>query len=283
LAAADPYTAMVTITVLVDNTVVAPAPRGLRGEWGFAAAVDDVLFDTGQSESVAHNARLLDFDADFETIVLSHAHFDHTAGLDAFLDPADKPTLYCHPEVWRSRYVDELPDGMALPEPVHIGMPFTRTEVESGADVVEHTGPVEVAPGIHALGEIPREHVETTVGKVEEDGELVDDPVVDDQALAVETDEGTALVLGCCHSGLRNTIEYAEDVTGEPVRHVLGGTHLVAMDADAVHDLADWLDGRLETFAGTHCTGFAAQAILADRLPDAFQPVGVGSTVEIGE
>ena len=151
---------MVTITVLVDNTVAAPAPRGLRGEWGFAAAVDDVLFDTGQSESVAHNARLLDFGADFETIVLSHAHFDHTAGLDAFLDPADKPTLYCHPEVWRSRYVDELPGGMALPEPVHIGVPFTRTEVESGAEVVEHTGPVEVAPGVHALGEIPREHVE---------------------------------------------------------------------------------------------------------------------------
>lgn len=274
---------MVRITVLVDNTVAAPVPRGLRGEWGFAAAVDDLLFDTGQSESVVHNARLLGLSTDVETIVLSHAHFDHTAGLDAFLDPVDGPTLYCHPSVWTGRYVTELPGGVVLPEPVHIGVPFTRAAVESGADVVEHTAPVEVAPGIHALGEIPRPHVETTVGKIEEGGELVDDPVVDDQALAVETDEGTALVLGCCHSGLRNTIEYAEDVTGERVRHVVGGTHLVAMDADAVHELADWLDDRLETFAGTHCTGFEAQAILADRLPEAFQPVGVGSTIEIGE
>ena len=274
---------MVRITVLVDNAVATPVPRGLRGEWGFAAAVDDVLFDTGQSETAAHNAGRLGLAANFETIVLSHAHFDHTAGLDAFLDPAESPTLYCHPAVWTSRYATEAPGGVALDEPVHIGMPYTRTEVESGADVVEHTGPVEVSPGVFALGEIPRRHVETTVGKVEEDGKLVDDRVIDDQALAIETDEGTVLVLGCCHAGLRNTIEHAEEVTGEPVRHVVGGTHLVAMDAEGVHDLADWLEGRLDTFAGTHCTGFEARAILAERLPEAFEPAGVGTTIEVGE
>ena len=274
---------MVRITVLVDNTVATPVPRGLRGEWGFAAAVDDVLFDTGQSDAVVHNARLLDVGTDFDTVVLSHAHYDHTAGLDAVLDPMDEPKLYCHPELWTERYVTEAPGGIELPKPVTIGVPYSRTTVESGAAVVTHREPVEVAPGIHALGEIPRNHVETTVGKVEQDGELVDDPVVDDTALAVETDDGVALVLGCCHSGLRNTVEHAEWVTGEPVRHVVGGTHLVGMDAEGVHEVADWLDGRLETFAGTHCTGFEAQAILAERLPEAFQPVGVGSVVEIGE
>ena len=274
---------MVRITVLADNTVATPVPRGLRGEWGFAAAVDDVLFDTGQSETAVRNARLLGLDTGFPTVVLSHAHFDHTAGLDAVLDPDAKPTLYCHPDLWRERYVTEAPGGTEFDEPVHVGLPYSRAEVESGAEVVEHTDPVEVAPGVHALGEIPRPHAETTVGSILEDGELVDDPVADDQALAVETGEGTALVLGCCHSGLRNTIEYAEAVTGERVRHVLGGTHLVATDAEAVHGLADWLDGRLDTFAGTHCTGFEAQSILAERLPDAFRPAGVGTAVEFGE
>lgn len=274
---------MVRITILVDNTVATPVPRGLRGEWGFAAAVDDVLFDTGQSDAVVHNARLLDVGPDFGTVVLSHAHYDHTSGLDAVLDPMDEPTVYCHPDIWAERYVTEAPGGAALPKPVSIGVPFTRSAVESGAEVVAHRESVEVSTGVHALGEIPREHVETTVGKIEVDGELVDDPVLDDRALAVETAEGTALVLGCCHAGLRNTIEHAEAVTGEPVRHVVGGTHLVAMDVDDVHELADWLDGRLATFAGTHCTGFEAQAILAERLPDAFEPAGVGTTIEIGE
>jgi 7,8-dihydropterin-6-yl-methyl-4-(beta-D-ribofuranosyl)aminobenzene 5'-phosphate synthase len=272
---------MTRITVLVDNTVATPAPKGLRGEWGFAAAVGDVLFDTGQSGNVVHNARLLDVPTRFDTIVLSHAHYDHTAGLDHFLDPERKPTIYAHPELWTGRYATERPGTGPLPDPVHIGIPFSKTEVGSGATLVEHREPVEVAPDVFALGEIPRPHVETTVGKIERDDALVDDPVVDDQALAVRTDDGTALVLGCCHAGLRNSIEHAEDVTGETVRYVVGGTHLVAMDADEVHALADWLEGRLDLFAGAHCTGFEAQRILADRLPDAFRAVGVGSTIDL--
>lgn len=191
-----------------------------------------------------------------------------------------EPTLYLHPEVWEPRYVTEF-GGTQLPDPVSVGLPYSKAVVESGAEVVTHREPVEVAEGVFALGEIPREHPDTTVGKLERDGELVDDPVVDDQALAVRTDAGTALVLGCCHSGLRNSIEYAEEVTGDDVRYVVGGTHLIALEAEEIHALADWLDGRLDLFAGTHCTGFEARAILAERLLEAFRPVGVGSTIEL--
>jgi len=114
-----------------------------------------------------------------------------------------------------------------------------------------------------------------------ENGELIEDAVPDDQSVAVKTTCGTALILGCCHAGLRNTIEHAESVTGQEVRHVIGGTHLVAYDADEIHDLADWLEGKLDVFAGTHCTGFRAEKILSERLPDALRSVGVGSTIEL--
>lgn len=272
---------MPEITILADNTVVKSFPKGLRGEWGFAAAIDDVLFDTGQSESAVHNARLLDVPTRFDSIVLSHTHLDHTSGLDQFLDPMDKPTVYLHPDVWTERYKTETPEGNPLPDPIYIGIPFSKAEVESGAELIEHRDPVEVADNVFALGEIPRHHAETTIGKIEQDNEFVDDPVIDDQAIAIHTDDGTALVLGCCHSGLRNTIEYAEEVTGDEVRYIIGGTHLVAMDTAEIHEIADWLEGKLDLFAGTHCTGFEAQTILADRLPQAFRRVGVGSTIEL--
>jgi len=269
------------VTVLADNTVATGIPKGLRGEWGFAAAVGDVLFDTGQSSSARHNARLLDCPTAFDEIVLSHAHYDHTMGLDSFLDPSDRPTIYCHPDIWDERYIREPADGRTLEDPVHIGVPYSRAEVETGGEIVEHRDPVEVSDGVYALGEIPRTHDDNPVNLRAADDDLVDDSVPDDQSLAVETTDGTALVLGCCHAGLRNTVEHAESVTGQPVRHIVGGTHLVAWDSAKIHDIADWLDGRLDLFAGTHCTGFEAEKILSDRLPEAFRSVGVGSTIEL--
>jgi 7,8-dihydropterin-6-yl-methyl-4-(beta-D-ribofuranosyl)aminobenzene 5'-phosphate synthase len=151
------------VTILADNTVATGVPKGLRGEWGFAAAIDDVLFDTGQSSAVLDNARLLDVGTEFDDIVLSHAHYDHTQGLDAFLDPFDRPTVYCHPDIWTVRFIQDPADGRTLDEPIHIGMPYSRAEVETGAEIVEHCDPVEVRDGVYALGEIPRAHTDNPV------------------------------------------------------------------------------------------------------------------------
>jgi len=166
---------MVTITILADNRVAASSPRGLRGEWGFAAPVGDVLLDTGYGGVVPENA-------------------------------------------------------------ARLGRPLDGRRSDS---------------------------------------------VPDDQALAVETDDGVAVVLGCGHAGLRNTVEYAESVTGGTVRTVAGGTHLVVRDDAEIHELGGWLDGRLDRFGAAHCTGSAARRILADRLPGAFQSVGVGTEFEL--
>src|SRR5688500_13819387 len=57
------------------------------GEWGFAALVTvdgrRILFDTGANEdTVQRNLKALKLDlADVDTVILSHTHWDHVAGL----------------------------------------------------------------------------------------------------------------------------------------------------------------------------------------------------------
>lgn len=268
---------MVEITILSDNTVSGPLPRGLRAEWGFSAVVGDVLLDTGQSVAL-HNASLLDVPvAELDTIVVSHTHYDHTTGMMDFLNVMDDPTVYLHPSVWTHRYAerDDQFDG----EPLEI--PYAKSTVEAKAEIVEHRGPVEVDDGVYALGEIPRPHPDAVIGKIERDDGVADDQIPDDQSIVVETEDGLVLVPGCCHAGLRNTVEHAESVCDGEVRYVVGGTHLVAADTEEIHAVADWLEGKLDLLVGAHCTGTEASGILSERLPEIFRPAGVGSVIRI--
>lgn len=89
-----------TITVVYDNYSVAPE---LGTGWGYAAVVEfrghTVLFDTGaDGPTLMGNLRALGFDPHrIEAVVLSHAHGDHTLGLDSLLATGARPTVYVLP------------------------------------------------------------------------------------------------------------------------------------------------------------------------------------------
>ena len=73
------------MTVLVDNIAQPPC----RAEWGLSILIEAdgkaILLDTGASGLFAENAALLGADlAAVDVGVLSHAHYDHSDGLDTF-------------------------------------------------------------------------------------------------------------------------------------------------------------------------------------------------------
>ena len=88
---------ILTVTIIYDNRVGA---EGLKSAWGFACLVEGlektILFDTGGDGPtlLGNMAELGIKPRDVDVVVLSHAHWDHTGGLAAFLDVHSAVKVY---------------------------------------------------------------------------------------------------------------------------------------------------------------------------------------------
>jgi len=86
------------IWIICDNEV---KDAGLQPNWGFAALIESntgtpILFDTGaDGPTLLRNSDSLGVDLNsVGTIVISHAHWDHTGGLAAVLEKNRSAELY---------------------------------------------------------------------------------------------------------------------------------------------------------------------------------------------
>ena len=220
-------------TTLSENAAFA-VPWGMLGEWGLSVLVerDDrrTLLDAGGSISAARNGDLLGINWDrIDAIVLSHGHYDHTGGLREVLTRLRKQVkIFAHPDVFDAKFIQIGKDE----SPAYIGIPFQRAELESlGADFQLTSEPVWLSENVVTSGEIPMITDFETIDPglyVRENGEMIPDPLRDDQALFIKTSLGLLIVLGCAHRGTINTLHHARNVTGvETIYSVIGGTHLI--------------------------------------------------------
>src|SRR5512146_1957044 len=216
------------VTILCDNSVGPLA--GTLGEHGFAALVEweggSLLFDTGQGETLLHNAQRMNKDLHrVGLIALSHGHYDHTGGLLPLLRSCGGKDVLAHPGVFGRRYrVKDTGESFA------IGIPYDEAYLRGmGARFSLAAGFREIAPGMFLTGEVPRESGFETgdSGLYCDDSGCEADVIRDDQSLVINTGRGLVLVLGCCHAGIVNTIAHARQQTGmDDVYAVIGGTHL---------------------------------------------------------
>lgn len=268
------------VKIICENSVI--LGEGLIGEHGFAALVeiDDetILFDTGPGRGLISNAVALGIDLSrVRTVVLSHAHFDHSGGLLELLARTGPKRVLTGPGIFEAKYA-RRPDGRE----VFVGIPHRRELLESlGADFSAVEGPEELAPGAWATGPVPRrtdfESTEPMLFVRKEDG-LAPDSVPEDQSLVVRTDRGGVVIAGCVHAGLINTLTYARNIADMDIHAVIGGTHLIfATDERITRTVETLKEMGVQMLSPAHCTGFRAMGTLHRSMGDKLIPCSVGS------
>ena len=276
----------VKITLLVDNE----APEGLEKEHGFAAWIEAgdrrILFDTGQLGALQINAERLGVNLkDADTLVLSHSHYDHTGTLPEFLAVNDRADLYVGSKIVVDRYSCKPGTpvrAIGIPEKSQqalAALPASRLHVLDA--------PHYLAPGIGVTGPVPRKSsFEDVGGPFFLDADSVEaDPIEDDQSMWFETDQGLVILLGCCHAGLVNTIDYIRQVSGkDKVRGVVGGMHLVNADQQRLDKTFEAMSGwKADFLIPCHCTGENAAKQMHGTLGDKTVALGhAGMAIEAG-
>ena len=268
------------VTLLVDDNAMPP----LVAEHGLALWIEAdgarILFDTGQGTALFTNAATLGIDLHtVQHIVLSHGHYDHAGGLAAVLDTAPNASVWLHPDALHPKYSRQ-------PAPPHrsIGMPEPMASlIRSRAGIVWTDAHTAVADGVVATGQIPRLNPVEHIGGhfFLDEACTVRDPLLDDQALFIDTPGGAVLLLGCAHGGVINTCEYVRAISGQRIRAILGGMHLQNADErrlDATLHALRQLS--LEVIAPSHCTGEQAVGFIERALPEAFRPSSAGYRYE---
>lgn len=262
------------------------------------------LFDTGVSENgIIFNADIFGIELrNIETIVLSHGHLDHCSGLLNVLKKVSKPIdVIAHPDAFLKRWII-YPDGNRAKMPVLDekdlenhgatirkirNISFLPNNNNEGADD-NVNGSINLPPPLMITGQIPRK---TSFEKgfplqykeIEDEKELVPDPLVnDDQAVVVNIKQkGLVIVTGCGHAGIINTINYVKKVTKiNKVFAVLGGFHLTGgIYEESIEPTIKELEKADPKYIiPCHCTGWKATNRIIEAMPERFIQTSVGTS-----
>ena len=270
-------------------------------EWGLAAHIDfnghKILLDTGASAQFTKNADAMGVDlTKVECGVLSHAHFDHADGLEAFFKANGRAKFYLREGASENCYSTRK-FLKFFTRHKYIGI--HRGWLERYSHRIEFVGgsansadsPVEILPGVFLVGHSDavlnaagRAAIGKSVGQfVKENGKFRPDSYDHEQSLVFDTSKGLFIMNSCSHGGADNIIkEVMAAFPGKNIYAMLGGFHLFKSPDEKVRAFAERLyELNVQKIYTGHCTGTRAFEILKDVLGDRAEQMHTGMEIEV--
>lgn len=267
-------------TVLIDNLT-----RGnLRAEWGLSLWIEYegqvFLLDAGSSDKFAVNAEAMGLSLDkVDFGVLSHAHYDHSEGMEAFFKRNSKAPLYlqesagenCYGKRWIFHKYIGIHRGFLDAYRNRLVFAKGACEIVPGVMLLPHS-----TPGLERFGEQNKLYIK-------EGMRYRPDDFKHEQSLVLDTEKGLVIFNSCSHGGADNIIkEVAEAYPERPIYALIGGFHLYHTSEEGVRALADRIrkTGIQRIYTG-HCTGGPAFDILKEELGEQAQQLYTGMEITI--
>lgn len=235
------------ITVLVENTSLNDE---IIAEHGLSLYIESgnkkILFDMGQSDAFIKNAEKLDVDlCAIDFAVLSHGHYDHGGGVEAFLSVNKKAPVYLTETAFGDYYnASQKYIGLDKELRGNERLIFVGCKKEICANCTLYT-----------CNENDRVYGTEPYGlSVMADGEFRPDGFLHEQYLLVEENGKRILISGCSHKGVLNIADwFRPDV-------LVGGFHFMKLDPEGegkadLKRYAEVLMNYGTQYYTCHCTG----------------------------
>ncbi|WP_282036920.1 MBL fold metallo-hydrolase [Saccharicrinis aurantiacus] len=240
------------ITILIDNN---KEDLKYRTEHGLSILIEDsgysILFDTGKTNAFIQNAVKLEKDLrNVDYVILSHGHYDHTGGLEAFLKLNRKAKVILKKEALQKKW------SKSQTIERNIGI---QTQIK-GERFIFIDSPLELFKDFWILPNIDRpknqEYTDTYLF-VEHNNSIYPDTFTDELFAISIVDNELVVFTGCAHNGVENMLRTAIKHSHiNRINHIVGGTHLNRASTNQLNDTINALEQfDIKNASFNHCTG----------------------------
>lgn len=273
---------LMIIRTLVENKSF---QKNLGSEHGLSILIEmndaTVLFDTGASDLFSRNAKVMGVDlANVDLAVISHGHYDHGGGLQAFFEHNNRAPVYIQETAFGEFVTPKESDWK------YIGIPKLKAYEER---FVRTQGDVQINDNLKILSRTQAIHLNPLDNKVMfkkgMTGYELDD-FIHEQNLVLRQDGQSVLITGCAHKGIVNILEYFYEQEGKWPDIVIGGFHLVNKEwnhemIELVGEVGRFLKSIPSHFYTGHCTGEKAWLILKEQLGNQIEELSTGMVLNL--